>query len=382
MLDSVGGLAYLSRLARDTPTAASVRHYVDIVRDRAMLRRLHALAGEIGQTALEGRERGAADILADAQTRLLTLQARSRSGTGLVQSQDLARDLIDDLDTAHERQGLALGLADFDGLSGGLEPGDLVVIAARPGMGKTAWLVTVAGHVSRAHTVAVFSAEMPARQLMRRTVALLGGIPQRHLRRTHERSEADWERISAGTSAAAERRLWIDDTALPTLTHIRAECAATKARNGLDLVMVDYVQLVQGRGANRYEELRQVAYGLKAIAKDLAVPVIVLAQLNRGVESRPDKRPYISDLRDSGAIEEAADIIGLLYAEGYYDPQHEMRDVLECAIEKHRNGERGECLWRFAGEYSQITVLDDCARRQYRQLRARQQQRRGASHDL
>jgi replicative DNA helicase len=157
-----------------------------------------------------------------------------------------------------------------------------------------------------------------------------------------------------------------------------------KARTGLGLVIVDYIQLVQGRGANRYEELRQVAYGLKALAKDLSVPVIVLAQLNRGVESRDSKRPHSSDLRDSGAIEEAADIVGLLYSESQYDPEFPMPDVLECRIAKHRNGERGECLWSFNGAMSRITVLDDGDRAQYRRLRAQRNEprTRKASNDL
>ena len=143
--------------------------------------------------------------------------------------------------------------------------------------------------------------------------------------------------------------------------------------------MVDYVQLVKGAGKNRYEELRDVAYGLKAMAKDLGVPVIVLAQLNRGVESRDQKYPRLSDLRDSGAIEEAADIVSLLYSEGYYDPEFTMPYVLECRIEKNRNGERGECLWRFSSEYSRVTVLEPGARAQYLQYRAKQKQSRGAA---
>ncbi len=148
------------------------------------------------------------------------------------------------------------------------------------------------------------------------------------------------------------KQLWIDDTASPTLAHIRAETLALKARNSLGLVLVDYVQLVRGSGANRYEQLREVAYGLKALAKELAVPVVILAQLNRGVETREQRRPAISDLRDSGAIEEAADIVGLLYSESYYDPAFPMPYVLECNIAKNRNGERGECLWRFDGAFS------------------------------
>lgn len=172
----------------------------------------------------------------------------------------------------------------------------------------------------------------------------------------------------------------IDDTPLPALTHIRAESLALKARTGLGLVMIDYMQLVKGSGKNRYEELRDVAYGIKAMAKDLEVPVIVLAQLNRGVESRDEKRPLLSDLRDSGAIEEAADIVGLLYSEGYYDPDFGMPYVLECQIEKNRNGERGECLWHFSGQHSRVTELDSGARAQYLQQRAKR--RRPGSVDL
>ena len=201
---------------------------------------------------------------------------------------------------------------------------------------------------------------------MRRAVALLGGISQSRMRQPAELADNDWEAITRGAGDVAALKLAIDDTALPSLAHIRTECVAIKARVSLGLVLVDYVQLVQGRGANRYEPLREVAYGCKALAKDLAVPVIVLAQLSRGVESRDRKRPYLSDLRDSGAIEEAANIVGLLYSEGYYEPSFGMPYVLELNVEKHRNGERGQCLWHFEGAYSWVKVLEEGARVQYR----------------
>jgi replicative DNA helicase len=345
------------------------------------MRALGAFAEETLRSLADSRGRSADELIAEAMHRLLTLQDTSRPGKGLVASRELARDLIDDLDRRREKRlGLEIGLDDFDTLTCGIEPGDLVVIAGRPGMGKTSLLVTVALNVSARAPAAVFSAEMPAQQLMRRCVALRSSIPQDRLRRPERLSEDDWARLMPAAGELGELKLFVDDTALPPLAHIRAEAYALKARDGLGLILVDYVQLVQGAGGNRYEQLRDVAYGLKALAKDLAVPVIVLAQLNRGVEARDAKRPYMSDLRDSGAIEEAADIIGLLYSEGYYNRTFDMPYVLECTVEKNRNGERGECLWRFAGERSHVTVLDEGARIHYRRLLATQ--RGGSSSDL
>jgi replicative DNA helicase len=383
-LDDVGGFSAVASLARDTAGTSNIEAYAEKVREYALRRRLGDLGAAITREAGEGGSDGASGLLARVQERLLSLQASSRSGKRLVSSRDLATDFIDDLDRRCDKpKGLQLGLADFDGLTNGLEAGDLVVVAGRPGMGKTALLVSIAAHVAQSQPVAVFSAEMPARQLMRRCVALLGRISQGRLRRADQLTQEDWNCIWIAAAAAGERQLWIDDTALPALAHIRAECMGLKARTGLGLVIIDYVQLVQGHGANRYEQLRDVAYGCKALAKDLAVPVIVLGQLNRGVESRDSKEPQMSDLRDSGAIEEAADIIGLLFSKGYYDPEFEMPHVLECQIEKHRNGERGECLWHFAGEHSHISVLDSAAAIRYRLCRAQQRRaRKGATNDL
>jgi replicative DNA helicase len=383
-LELVGGLAAISKLVRETPTAANIEDYAQKVRDCSLRRQLKLIAREIDGEVEEGAEDGAT-LLARAQGRLLALHAASSTGSGLVSSRELAGELVDDLDRRHDApRGLEIGLQDFDDLTNGLEPGDLVVIAGRPGMGKTALLVSIAAHVARGRVAAVFSAEMPAQQLMRRCVALIGDIPQGRLRRADQLTDSDWSRIYPAVTTLGELRLWIDETSAPSLQHIRAACLAHKAREGLDLVLIDFVQLIQGAGANRYEQLRDVAYGFKAMAKDLAAPVILLAQLNRSVETREEKRPYLSDLRDSGAIEEAADIVGLLYSEGYYRPDFGMPYVLECRIEKHRNGERGECLWSIAGAHSRVVALNDGARVQYRRLRAeRAGARRGrATNDL
>lgn len=383
-LGDAGGMAYIGQLARDTATAANVATYAEIVRERSMRRRLVQLAESIHRSVRgQGKsDRTAEDLVADAQRALYELQSRARVGEGLVSASVLTKALLDDLDRRRENPaGLSIGLTDFDDLTGGLEPGELVVLAGRPGMGKTALLGGASMHVSARADVAVFSAEMPSQQLMRRNMAAEGDVSLGKLRRANYLTDSDWASIAGAAPRLASRRLWIDETPLPTLAHIRAECMGLKIRCGsLGLVLVDYVQLVQGVGANRYEQLRDVAYGFKALAKSLAVPVVLLAQINRGVESRDGKRALMSDLRDSGAIEEAADIIGLLYSEGYYNRQFSMPHVLECNVEKNRNGERGECLWYFDGDRSKITVLDSDMRARYLALRA--QAKRGGGEDL
>jgi replicative DNA helicase len=375
-----GGLSYVATLARDTPSAANIEAYAGAVLERSSLRRLKEIGELIAQAAAAG-DQSAAELAASAQEQLHRLHARSRAGTGLIEARKLIGEFTDDLDARSEgSKGLKVGLPDFDQLTCGLEAGDLVVIAARPGMGKTAMMVSIASTTSVSTGTAVFSAEMPAHQLMRRCVALQAEIPQGLLRTAEQLTPEHWKAISTAAGSIAQRRLWIDDTGTPSLTHIRAETLALKSRAPLGLILIDYVQLVRGIGKNRYEELRDVAYGLKALAKELSVPIIVLAQLNRGVESREQKRPQISDLRDSGAIEEAADIVGLLYSEAYYDPAFAMPYVLECQIAKNRNGERGECVWRFDGALSRITLLESGATAHYRRLLAKPAKR--AQSDL
>ena len=379
--EQVGGLAYLSRLARETSTGANAEHYARIVRERAQLRGLAEIGRKLEAGAVEWGT-SAEELAADLERQLSELRGRAKSGAGLTGADELAKALVDDLERRREGEcGLPTGLADFDLLTGGLEPGELTIFAGRPGMAKTSLLVTIGAHVARDKSAAIFSAEMPALQLARRFTALLGGISQTALRQPKKLTDNDWGLISDGISKFASRKLWINDRQLPPIEHIRAECIGHKARHGLALVMIDYCQLVEGRGANRYEQLRDVAYGAKALAKELACPVVMLAQLNRSVESREDRRPRLSDMRDSGSIEEAADIVGLLYREGYYNPDFDMPNVEECAIEKHRNGERGQCLWHFAGEHSRMTALDESARSLYR-FAIRGQKRQGAAIDL
>jgi replicative DNA helicase len=382
LLADVGGLSYIGRLVKETATTANVESYAREVREHASLRRLSKVGERIQDLVADAGGRSAAELVANAQEDLHRLQTSARTGKGLVDARQLVNDFTDDLDArAAGSMGLQIGLPDFDEKTNGLEPGDLVVLPARPAMGKTALLISIASTVSETIGTAVFSAEMPSAQMMRRCVSQQTEIPQGSLRRPAKLTDEDWAKISTAAGVIAQRKLWIDDTGAPSLSHIRSETIALKARASLGLVMVDYVQLVRAPGANRYEQLRDVAYGLKALAKELAVPIIVLAQLNRDLEKRDDKRPFISDVRDSGAIEEAADIVGLLYSEGYYDPQFSMPYVLECSIAKNRNGERGQCLWHFDGAFSRVRPLDPGAAANYRRLLSKPQ-KRASSADL
>lgn len=369
-LDTVGGQHWLLRLVRETATADTVEHHAALVRERAQLRKLGELAHTLESLALGQSGESVETIAAQVASELAAIQSRAQTGTGLVQIEAIARELVDDLDERREgkRKGLATGLADFDWLTGGLEPGDLVLLAGRPSMGKTALLGTIAAHVSRDVWVSIFSAEMPKLQLARRMTAFLGGIAQDKLRRPERMTDDDWAHATEGMSLMSRRHIAIDDRHLPSLEHIRAECMGFRARYGMGLVLIDYAQLVQAPGKNMHESMGKVAYGAKALAKELECPVVMLAQLNRDVERRDNRRPRMSDLRESGSLEEAADIIGMLYREGYYDETFDMPYAVECNVEKARNSERGQCLWRFDGEFSRMMALDDSERRRYRHL--------------
>lgn len=379
-LEACGGRDYIAGLLSSSPSSRNVETYAGIIREHSARRRLAEAAIAIGNLA--NSDGTVASAYEQASRIFGELHGRARVGRGLIESRKLVGQLLDEIDRrrAGER-GLSVGLPDFDALSFGLDPGDLVVIAGRPGMGKTALLVSIAAHVSQSATVAVFSAEMPSTQLMRRAVALLSGVSQSSLRQPTGLDDTAWGAIDSAAASLAQRRLWVDDTPTPSLDHLRGEVLALASRVDLGLVMVDYVQLVQGQGANRYEQLRDVAYGLKALAKEARVPIVMLAQLNRGIESREIKRPRLSDLRDSGAIEEAADIVGMLYCEGYYDREFSMPDVLELSVEKNRNGERGHCVWRFQGETSRVEPLSDGLRAQYIHLQMDKRRKHTAKDD-
>ena len=307
-LDNAGGLAYLGTLARDTPTAANVRAYAQIVRERSLLRKLITAGREIASSAFGGEGLSARDLVDQAEKRVFEIAEQStgrREGAQRVST--LLPGLIDQIDEWHSNpdklRGLATGLTDFDRITGGLRGGDLVIVAGRPSMGKTTLAVNMAEYAavspdSKA-AVAIFSMEMPSDQLVTRMLSSIGHVPLNSIR-SGQISDEDWVRITAATTQLSEARIFIDESAALTPTELRARARRIKREHGLDLVIVDYMQLMQvpGTQENRATEIAEISRGLKALAKELNIPVIALSQLNRGVEARTEKKPVMSDLRE------------------------------------------------------------------------------------
>ncbi len=307
-LQDAGGLAYLGTLARDTPTAANVRTYAEIVRERALLRRLIAAGTDIAASVFNNEGSSARDLVDRAEQSVFEIaEAGFRGREGAVAVRTLLPEIIDQIDELHTNpdkpRGLATGFADFDKLTGGLRPGDLVVVAGRPSMGKSALAVNIAEYAAinpaiRA-SVAIFSMEMPSDQVVTRMLSSIGSVPLGSLR-SGRISDEDWVRITGATSQLSEAKIFVDETPALTPTELRARARRVKREHGLGLIVVDYLQLMQvpGTKENRATEIAEISRGLKVLAKELAVPVIALSQLNRSVEQREHKKPVMSDLRE------------------------------------------------------------------------------------
>ncbi|HMI38089.1 MAG TPA: replicative DNA helicase [Steroidobacteraceae bacterium] len=363
-LETAGGLGYLGTLARDTATAANVRAYAQIVRERSLLRRLIHAGREITASAFASDGREARELVDEAEQRVFAIAEQSTGRReGAVKVSSLLPALIDKIDEWHTNpntmRGLPTGFTDFDRKTGGLRPGDLVIVAGRPSMGKTTLAVNIAEYVAvnpgtRA-SVAIFSMEMPSEQLLTRMLSSIGGVPLNGIR-SGQISDEDWVRVTAATSQLSEAKIFIDESPSLTPTELRARARRIRREHKLDLVIVDYLQLMQvpGTKENRATEIAEISRNLKALAKELQIPVIALSQLNRGVEQRTEKKPVMSDLRESGAIEQDADMILLIYREEVYDKNTPKRGVAEIDLAKHRNGEIGTFLLTFQGQYSRF----------------------------
>jgi replicative DNA helicase len=363
-LDDAGGLGYLGTLTRDTPTAANVRTYAQIVRERALLRKLVAAGREISSSVFANDGSSARDLVDLAEQRVFEIAEQSTGAREGAQSiASILPPLIDKIDEWHSNpdklRGLATGFTDFDRRTGGLRGGDLVIIAGRPSMGKTTLAVNIAEYAacnpaSRA-TVVIFSMEMPSEQVVTRMLSSIGHVTLSGIR-SGQVTDDDWVRITAATSQLSEAKIFIDESAALTPTELRARARRIKRERGLDLIVVDYLQLMQvpGTQENRATEIAEISRSLKALAKELSVPVIALSQLNRGVEQRQEKKPVMSDLRESGAIEQDADMILLIYREEVYDKNTTKKGMAEIDVAKHRNGETGPFLLTFQGAYSRF----------------------------
>jgi replicative DNA helicase len=362
LLAETGGLAYLGSLAKNTPSAANIRAYADIVRERAVLRRLISVGTEIVDSAFYPAGRDSKTLLDEAEQRVFQIAeqiARHRSSVRSIK--ELLVKAVERIDTLFQLDnpitGVPTGFPDLDHLTAGLQPSDLVIVAGRPSMGKTALAINMAEHVviKTGRPVVVFSLEMPGEQLAMRMMSSLARIDQ-HKVRTGKLEDEDWPRLTSAVSLLADAPLFIDDTAAMTPTEIRARCRRLKREHDLGLVVVDYLQLMQVPGGkeSRAMEISEISRSLKALAKELDVPVVALSQLNRSLEQRPDKRPRMADLRESGAIEQDADVIVFIYRDEVYNPESADKGKAEIIVAKQRNGPIGTVPLTFLGQYTRF----------------------------
>ena len=364
----MGGLAYLNSLAQYVPSASNIRRYAEIVRERSILRKLVSASDEIATNAFNPQGKAIDRILDEAEQKIFNIgEEGSRMKQGFQSMDTLVVELLDRVqemaDNPNDITGVPTGFYDLDRMTSGLQPGDMVVIAARPSMGKTAFAINIAEHVAlnEGLPVAVFSMEMGAAQLAVRVVGSIGRIDQGHLR-TGKLNDEEWPRLTEAIEKLRTVSLHIDETPGLTPSELRANARRLSRQCGkLGLIVVDYLQLMSGSGGsggdNRATELGEISRGLKMLAKELQCPVIALSQLNRSVEQRTDKRPMMSDLRESGAIEQDADIIMFIYRDDYYNKDSKDPGVAEIIIGKQRNGPTGTVRLTFLKNLTRFESL-------------------------
>ena len=361
-LEDAGGLAYLGRLAKETPTAANIVAYADIVRERSVLRQLIAVGTDIASNGYKTEGRNSRELLEDAEKRVYEIAEQDMRGRGGFQDiKDLLTKTVETIDYLFQSEGnvtgVPTGFDKFDEATTGLHGGELIIVAGRPSMGKTTFAMNIAENaaIGSKVPVAVFSMEMPGEQLAMRMISSLGRIDQHHIR-TGQLTDEDWPRITSAVHMLSEASLFIDDTPAMSPNEVRARARRMKRKHGLGLVVVDYLQLMQVHGGseNRATEISEISRGLKALAKELNVPVIALSQLNRSLEQRPDKRPIMSDLRESGAIEQDADLIVFIYRDEVYNDDSPEKGMAEIIIAKQRNGPIGKSVLTFLGKYTKF----------------------------
>jgi replicative DNA helicase len=362
-LENAGGLAYVGLLAKETPTAANIRAYADIVRERSVLRGLISVGTEIADSAFNPDGRDSRQLLDEAEQKVFGIAERgARAHQGFKGMRELLRVTVEHIEMLVEQDdpitGLPTGYSEFDEMTSGLHPGDLVIIAARPSMGKTSFAMNIAEYAAlkKRMPVAVFSMEMPGEQIVKRLLSSLGRINQQRLR-TGRLEDDDWPRFTSAVSMLSEAPLFIDDTPALSPTELRARARRLmREHKQLGLIVVDYLQLMQmpDSAENRATEISAISRSLKALAKELSVPVIALSQLNRSVEQRPNKRPVMSDLRESGAIEQDADLITFIYRDEVYNDDSPDKGTAEILIAKQRNGPIGMTRLTFLGQYTRF----------------------------
>ncbi|KRE53537.1 replicative DNA helicase [Paenibacillus sp. Soil522] len=364
VLEEIGGVSYLARLANSVPTAANVDYYAQIVEEKSMLRRLIRTATNIVSDGYANSE-DVGVLLGDAEKKILEISNR-RSGSGFISIRDVLMEVFEKVEQLYADKGgttgIPSGFTDLDRMTAGFQRSDLIIVAARPSVGKTAFALNIAQNVGvRAReTVAIFSLEMSAAQLVQRMICAEANVDAQRMRTGHLEGD-DWEKLTMAIGSLSEAQIFIDDTPGITVAEIRAKCRRLKKEKGLGMILIDYLQLISGRGKageNRQQEVSEISRTLKQIARELEVPVIALSQLSRGVEQRQDKRPMMSDLRESGSIEQDADIVSFLYRDDYYDKESEKKDIIEIIIAKQRNGPVGTVELVFLKKYNKFVSID------------------------
>ena len=363
--EKAGGLAYLGEIANNTPSAANIRRYGEIVRERAILRKLVAAGDDIAANALSPAGRDASALLDEAESKIFEIAEQgARAQTGFQPIQPVLKEVLERTENLFRRDnqtdltGVPTGFTDLDERTSGLQATDMIIVAGRPGMGKTTLALNIAEHVAveAGRPVAIFSMEMPAVQLATRFISSVGRVDQTRIR-SGKLLEDDWGRFSYALSKLHEAPIFIDETPGLTPTDLRARARRLHRQCGqLGLIVVDYLQLMttQRQGDNRASELSEISRSIKALAKELKVPVIALSQLNRSLEQRPNKRPVMSDLRESGAIEQDADMIMFIYRDEIYNPDSQDKGTAELIIGKFRNGQPGTLRLTFLGEFTRF----------------------------
>lgn len=355
-LADVGGLAYIGELANNTPSAANIGAYADIVQERSILRELVLVGTEITESALKPEGRSSNEILDQAEQKVFNIAERGNKGPGPEEVRRILTRSITQIEARAKDQnaitGIATGFKDFDKLTTGLHPGELIIVAGRPSMGKTAFSMNIAEFASirSQKSVLVFNMEMSGEDLVTRMLSSISRVDQNKLR-TGNMGDADWARISSAVTTLNGAKLYIDESPSLSPIELRARARRVARESDLGLIIVDYLQLMRsaGHSENRTAEISEISRSLKTLAKELKVPVIALSQLNRSLEQRPNKRPIMSDLRESGAIEQDADLIAFVYRDEVYNEDSADKGTAEIILGKHRNGPIGTLRLTFIG---------------------------------
>ncbi|MBM7716828.1 replicative DNA helicase [Siminovitchia sp. FSL H7-0308] len=364
LLEDVGGVSYLSELSISVPTAANIGYYARIVEEKALLRRLIRTATDIATNGYT-REDEVEELLDEAEKSIMEV-AQRKNASAFQNIKDILVRTYDNIEMLHNRKGeitgIPTGFSELDRMTAGFQRNDLIIVAARPSVGKTAFALNIAQNVGTKtdENVAIFSLEMGAEQLVMRMLCAEGNIDAQNLR-TGALTDEDWRKLTMAMGSLSNSGIYIDDTPGIRISEIRSKCRRLKQEHGLGMILIDYLQLIQGSGRakeNRQQEVSEISRSLKALARELEVPVIALSQLSRGVEQRQDKRPIMSDIRESGSIEQDADIVAFLFREDYYDQESENKNIIEIIIAKQRNGPTGTVQLAFVKEYNKFVNLE------------------------